>query len=485
MAKLQDNSVDISAKPLSEKRSDRRVVHNASYGSAYSPSMPCDEPTFYRARDRTPRKTEATKNNLSIGTQTLGTQTLGTQTLRAQTARYEYEPEPSVSFPRESSDTGVLDTGASAFRYILALFVSSRIVLSIIGVVASATLPKGYGKQTVWSSWPWLDIWGVWDSLWYMDIAQSGYSIAPKLMDYPEQTNLAFFPLYPLLMRFFSYFTGGDLFIAGLLVSNGCLILSAYLLYRLVAIQWGDVIARRSVKYLFLFPVSFILSGIFTESLYLCLSLLCFYLAKQRRWWLAGMCGALLSATRSLGLLIAIPLLFEYLSSVSFKLSKIRANVLFAALIPVGLLAFSYHNYQVSGDFLFFKTNQAAWDRAFTDPVTAFVQALSAGISEPSYKKLLECAFFAGAVGLLGRFRKQLPTSYLLLAAYSLLIPLSAGIASMPRFTLPVFPLFVALALLSQKRFGQGRWNIWLTLSLGLLQGALMVLWCTGQGLVI
>lgn len=367
------------------------------------------------------------------------------------------------------------------FRYILGLFLATRAVLIVIGVSAYTFIPKGYGKQIVWSNQPWLDIWGVWDSLWYMDIAQNGYSLAAKLPDYPDQTNFPFFPLYPLLMRSVSVFTGGDLFIAGVLVSNVCLLAACYLLYRLVALDWGDAIARRSIKYLLLFPVSFILSGVFTESLYLCLSLLCFYLAKKRRWWLAGLCGGLLSATRTLGILIAAPLLFEYAKSIRFKPKRLRLNALFVALIPIGLIAFSYYNYRVTGDFLFFKTNQAAWDREIMNPIVSFGRSLLQGFSEPSFKKLLECAFFAGAFGLLCASFKKIGFSYWLLGMYSIWIPLSAGVASMARFTLPIFPLFIALAFLSRK----GQWNGWMTLSLGILQGALMAMWCTGQGLVI
>jgi len=84
-------------------------------------------------------------------------------------------------------------------------------------------------------------------------------------------------------------------------------------------------------------------------------------------------------------------------------------------------------------------------------------------------------------LGLLSWFYRQVGFAYWLLGMYSIFVPLSTGVDSMPRFTLPIFPLFIALALLSCKT----GWNRWMTLGLGLLQGALMVLWCTGQGLVI
>ena len=383
--------------------------------------------------------------------------------------------------PKNRAIVGWLRSLPPELKYILSLFISTRIVLTLIGLAAYALLPTGYGKQTSWSQYTWLDMWGVWDSQWYMDIAQNGYSTATKLPDFPDQTNFPFFPLYPLLMRLLGNLFGGHYFWAGLIISNACLLLSCYVLYKLVEMQWGTKLALRSVKYLFLFPVSFIFSGVFTEALYLLLSLLCFYLAKRRQWWLAGLCGALLSATRTLGVLVALPLLFEYLQSIEFKPRSVRLNSLFLLLVPLGLAAFCLYNYQVTGDWFFFKTNQSAWDREITNPLTALWQALTQGISEPSFKLLLECAFFIAAFALLSVFFKRIGFSYWLLGMYSILIPLSAGVASMPRFTLTVFPLFIVLAMLSANL----GWNRWLTFGLGSLQGALMVLWCTGYGLVI
>ena len=371
---------------------------------------------------------------------------------------------------------------ASDLRYIASMFLASRLVLVAIGLVARRLLPANLeGKPASLSSYPWLDIWGVWDSFWYMDIVQNGYSLASRLPHLPDQTNLAFFPLYPLLVKLLGNVLGDRYFLAGLFLSNGCLLLSCYLLYQLVRLEHGRKIARRAVKYLFLFPVSFILSGFFTESLYLCLTLLCFYLARQQRWWLVGLCGAALSATRTLGVLIVLPLAFEYLRSHRFKLRSIRWNSLFILLVPLGLAAFCVYNYQITGDFLFFKTNQAAWGREIVNPILAMGQAIAGAIAEHSVKKLLEVAFCLTALGVLIRFYRAIGVAYWLFGMYSIVIPLSAGVASMPRFTLPIFPLYIGLALM-----GNRKWRDRLiTITFIILQTGLMLLWSTGQGLVI
>lgn len=378
----------------------------------------------------------------------------------------------------------------STLRYISGWFLGTRLVLTLIGLAAHAYLPTDYGKQTSWSPHLWLDLWGVWDSVWYMDIAQNGYSTQALTTQFPEQTNFPFFPLYPLLMKGLGQVIG-DPYLAGLLISNGCLLASAYLLYRLVEADSDCKTAKRAVKYLFLFPVSFILSGVFTESLYLCLTLLCFFFAKRQRWQLASLSGMLLSATRPLGVLIMLPLFIEYLrrprvSSEAAQLyhdkpKVLNWNSLWLLLVPLGLLSFCLYNYHVTGDFLFFKTNQSAWNREFANPVVVVWEALKVGVGEPRAKRLLEVFFVCTALTGLTAFRKRIGPAYWMLGLYSLLIPLSAGIASQPRFTVVVFPLFIILAMLGRHR----RWDTGLTVSSGLLQGGLMVFWCTGYGLVI
>ena len=369
----------------------------------------------------------------------------------------------------------------SELRYLFLMFLASRIALILVGITAHSFVETGYGKQFSWSSYKWLDIWGVWDSFWYMDIVQNGYSTLGSIPESPDQTNFPFFPLYPLLMKVLGWIMGGEYFIAGLIVSNLCLLGACYLLYRLVETESDTKTARRCVKYLFLFPVSFIFSGVFTESLYLCLTLLCFYLAKRRQWWLAGMAGMLLSATRTLGVLIVLPLAFEYLRSHQFKLRAIRWNVLFLALVPLGLMAFSIYSYRETGDFLYFKTNQAAWNRQILSPVTVLWRALWRGMSEPHAKTLLEFCFGLGTLLLLTFGYKKIGFAYWLLGMYSVVIPLAAGIDSIPRYVLPIFPLFIVLAKLGQDE----TWDDGLTLCLGFLQGGLMVYWCTGQNLVV
>ncbi|NJO94372.1 MAG: hypothetical protein HC820_08590, partial [Hydrococcus sp. RM1_1_31] len=80
----------------------------------------------------------------------------------------------------------------SEIQYILLLFFSTRLILTIIGVFSRSILERQYGKQYIYSSQLWLDIWGVWDTFWYLDIAEKGYSDAGRNPLSESQANYAF-----------------------------------------------------------------------------------------------------------------------------------------------------------------------------------------------------------------------------------------------------------------------------------------------------
>lgn len=140
------------------------------------------------------------------------------------------------------------------------------------------------------------------DVNWYIGIAEHGYDHMPFNADEPR--NWAFFPLFPLLLRLASYLTG-EFVITGMLLSHLCFLLALFLLHRLALLfKLNADDADRCVFYLAVFPVSYFFSVPLPESLFLMLTVASFYFAKSERWWLAGLCGALASATRTTGVLL-------------------------------------------------------------------------------------------------------------------------------------------------------------------------------------
>src|SRR3989337_3968419 len=88
-----------------------------------------------------------------------------------------------------------------------------------------------------------------------------------------------------------------------------------YFLYRLVELDHDREVARRSVFYLAIFPTSLFFQSIYSESLFLLLTIGCLYAARRNEFVLAGIAGALATLTRSPGLLLLVPLVIMYAQS--------------------------------------------------------------------------------------------------------------------------------------------------------------------------
>ena len=153
-----------------------------------------------------------------------------------------------------------------------------------------------------------LNVWGNFDTGWYLKIAMNWY---PNLQNTSSLSQTySFFPLYPGIIRTIHFITGIDYFVIGLLVSNICLLISGALLYKIAEKFYSKEIANCSVIFLYLFPVSFIFSGMFSESLYVVLILSCFYFMQQKKWMGAGIVALLLTLSRPIGIFILLPSYF-------------------------------------------------------------------------------------------------------------------------------------------------------------------------------
>ena len=357
-------------------------------------------------------------------------------------------------------------------RYTLLLFLTSRVALTIIGVFAH----EAFRNRTFGTLADYFKIWAVWDSTWYITIAKSGYSAVPNMVGMHSYT---FFPLYPMLMRLPAMLIG-DYYWSGIIVSNAALLVACLYMYRLVRLESDEPTAMRSIKYLFLFPTAFVLSGVFTESLFLALSLMSFYYAKKGNWLLSGALGFFTSLTRPYGVIIMIPLAFEYLRSIGFRLDKIRADVLCLLMVPAGISMFAAYNYMLTGDPLAFANAQGAWGSQFYFPV----QQLWERLHDARPEVLFNACFSLTALALLLIFYKKVDLSYWIYGAFLILIPLSSSDSawSMSRYIVVAFPLFIIFANLGEDR---RLTNLAATVILALAQGLLMAVWTTSFFYVI
>ena len=208
-------------------------------------------------------------------------------------------------------------------------------------------------------SHPALDGWARWDAAHYIAVAQFGYGSPAS----PSPGGGAgFFPLYPLLMRGAVNVVGaaptpGALAVAAIVISNVCFLISIALFVWLARDQVGDEAARQGAMLLCVMPFGFFFNAAYSESLFLMLSLLSLVLARDKRYWLAGLVAGLASGSRLVGLALLPALLFMAYRRGTFR----RDYVAMCLLAPSGLIAFFVYLWHVYGDPLAYFHTQSEW----------------------------------------------------------------------------------------------------------------------------
>jgi len=317
-------------------------------------------------------------------------------------------------------------------------------------------------------------MWARWDSGWYLSITAGGYEYALG-----QPSNAAFFPLYPYLIRLFS-FGSQDMdvwIVVGWLIANTATLVAFYLLYRLILLDDTPDIGRRAIWLLALFPTSFFMGVVYTEAVFLALTVAAFCAARKRRWLAAGLSGGLSAATRIIGVFLILPLAWEWYQQ---KPRRWFTGVPLL-LIPLGLGVFMLYLGRNFGNPLAFSDAQGYWGRSVS-PLALF-DALNSLVTDPGPflrgrgVTIYEAVFVLLALALLVVVVRKQRLSYTLFAAYSIAIPLaSINTMSFSRFMVVIFPLFIALAqVLTRPRL------FWLVaIAMAVLQLVLVVRWTLG-----
>jgi hypothetical protein len=138
---------------------------------------------------------------------------------------------------------------------------------------------------------PFVNMWARWDGGWYLDIAKHGYRFVSG-----KQSNVAFFPFYPYLVREIHHLIplsrDAGWLLVGIVVSNAALLVGLIYFYELVLLDCDRHTAARAVVYLCVFPTTLFLSAVYSESLFLALVISAFYYARTTRWLAAGALAA-------------------------------------------------------------------------------------------------------------------------------------------------------------------------------------------------
>jgi hypothetical protein len=360
-----------------------------------------------------------------------------------------------------------------ALRYCAVVYLAVRAGVFLLAAAAwgltseqQSSMPNG---QPLPLTNGWHNAFTDWDKLdanWFLYIAEHGYS--------NTDGTAAFFPGYPMLVRLVGYLCLGHQLLAGYLVSNAALLAALVILYRLTEHDYDEATARRAVLYLALFPTAVFLFGLYSESLFLLAAVGAFYLARQGRWWWAGLVGIAATATRSMGVIVALALAVEAIHQTvedrrsragDASIRRLAASAvprLGASVLPLagiaGYLLFwqlRYHDWSRP-----ITLERTWWQRQFTLPWQTLWHGLRlaaqtgqvGGQGWPAFDFVLVAAGLALAVWVAVRARPV----YAVYVWGSILLFLSdpwpaRPLSSDPRFLVVLFPLVWPLARLGRK----------------------------------
>jgi mannosyltransferase PIG-V len=337
-----------------------------------------------------------------------------------------------------------------------------------------------------------LNYWAHWDGAWYAEIATEGYEArAPA--------SYAFFPVFPMIVRVGTFIAEGAAF-WGVLVSLVATVFALYFLYRIAEKFQGPDTARAATLALAFFPTAFFLNAPFTEALFLAFAIGSYWAVYVRRdLLLAGLLGALAAATRNSGVLLLIPLCYEWFRN---RQEFGWRGAWEVALVPVGLLGYAVSLWAWFGDPMTFAGQQNAyWGRQLTNPLETLQRAwtdagegleyvldLPTLFLDPAAGPALEASGFINIV-FLTLFLVLMGVGFVLLPAglslYACIVTLLhlltpsplIPLMGLPRFLLEAFPLFLVLGfMLSRSRSAL---VLWLLVSggLGIALTSLFVTW--------
>ncbi len=409
------------------------------------------------------------------------------------------------------SAPAVRSTRRESLRYVGIAYFSSRLFVLACGVIAAAVRgwnhsDGGVGAaQTMSLAEPFGHTLNVlvagssrWDSTYYEAMSTLGIGASPHFA--------GFYPGYPFLMRAFRPIAGivtagtsRQVVISGIVISLAAFAVALYLLHRLVILDFGTAIANRVVLLVAWFPMAFFFSAIYTESLFLALSVGSIYMARRGRWAAAGLIGGATVFVRATGFLLLVPLglLFLYGPRADRPPAPARGwrpryswrsrEVAWLAAVPAGVALYLLDAYQTYGNALASDhAQQVDQDRHFRDPVSVIFHGLHDAeyalsqvllhhanpiTNTPDRTSLSNFGFVMLAfVVLIAAFR-AIPFAYWAYALVALALPFLDSPAigaehwnAMPRYMMVAFPLFIWIAIWCHRR-----WRWWAVMGVSAL----------------
>jgi hypothetical protein len=340
----------------------------------------------------------------------------------------------------------------------IALFASAfRVLSAILGFVTNVVFPLYQPEPFTMFGHPspFWDAFTRWDSGWFADIARGGYRWAAG-----GRSNLAYFPVYPMLMRLVGRLFGprvSDMYLGGIVVSWTAFVLAMIVLYYLARLDLPARRAERAVLVAAIFPFAFFFGVVYTESVFLLCVVSSFYLFRTRRWLWGGLLGAVATATRVNGIFILPALAWIAWRTVQPDRRDRALAIAGLALVGTGVGAYSLFVYSLTGNPIEWAASIERWGYypggspllapfRLVHALVVHPYAFLAGERMAVYDTLngLVAILFAISVPFVWR---RLNAAYGLYVLANLWLPWSSGqYEGLGRYCSVMFPVFIWVA---------------------------------------
>lgn len=272
---------------------------------------------------------------------------------------------------------------------------------------------------------------------------------------------MRFMPLYPLVIHLVNKVA---FFIPhywiGSFISLFFFIGSIIYLIKLLRFDYSNNRSGIIILSLLVFPTSFFFLSVYSESLFLFLTVASIYYARKGKWYLAALLGFLSSLTRIVGFLVIVPLLMEYV--LQHKKKNIK-QLLALFVVPFGTVLYSVYNYvRWNNPLLFIQAHSQLSNGRSSTSLIFFPQTLyryfkilstvSVSLWEWKIALLEVLSFCLATMGICILWKLKVRLSYIIYTLVSLFVPASTGtFTGLPRYIIVLFPLFVIFSAIKNR----------------------------------
>lgn len=292
----------------------------------------------------------------------------------------------------------------------------------------------------------------VWDGRWYERIALGGYPTSVPHGDFDAgtgwraQSEVAFFPLYPMVVRGADRILPGSAVLAGVVVALVFGALATVLVWMLARHLSDQESADRTAVLFAFFPGAFVFSLLYSEPLMLALAAACLLALLDRRWLAAGAFGAAATAARPNAIALAAACAWAAVAAIRER-REWRALVA-PVLAPLGMAGFFAFLWWRTGEpFVWFRVERQGWGERM-DFGRGNLEASLAFLRDPfgdANRLVVGLGVIVVAVSVVFLVRARFPAVLNVYTAAGVFLVLASQLNARPRFLLTSFPLVMAL----------------------------------------